>query len=187
MSNTDSGNYIGTDANGTAGVGNTGGGVLIGGGAQNNTVGPDNVIAHNGEDGVEVYESGTTGNAITHNSIFSNTMGINLVSGGNAYIAAPVIVTTTLGSVHVVGSACPGCTVEVFANSDTDGEGETYVGGAAATAGGAFTVTVSHLSKPYLTATATDAISGTSEFSAVFTATVTGAAPVYLPVVLSSF
>lgn len=114
-------------------------------------------------------------------------MGINLMASTNGRIAAPVIVTTTLRSLHVVGTACPGCTVEVFANGDADGEGETYLGRAPATAGRAFTVTVSHLGKPYLTATATDAISGTSEFSAVFTAMVTGPAPVYLPVVLCSF
>lgn len=65
MSNSVSGNYIGTDANGTAGASNTGDGVAIGGGAQNNTVGPDNVIAHNGGNGVEVYDSSTTGNTIT--------------------------------------------------------------------------------------------------------------------------
>ena len=187
MSNTVSGNYIGTDANGTAVLSNIGDGVAIGGGAQSNAVGPDNVIAHNGEDGIEVYESNTTGNTITHNSIFSNTMGINLVSSANGRIAAPVIVTTTLGSVHVVGTACPGCTVEVFENGDTDGEGETYVGSSTATGSGAFTVTASYLSKPYLTATATGVVSGTSEFSAVFTATVTGPAPVYLPLVLRSF
>jgi hypothetical protein len=58
--------------------------------------------------------------------------------------------------------------VEVFENSDADGEGETYVGNTIATAGGAFTVTVSSLTQFHVTATATDAISGTSEFSAVF-------------------
>jgi hypothetical protein len=43
--------------------------------------------------------------------------------------------------------------------------------------------TVSTLTVPYLTATATDAISGTSEFSSVFTYTVTGV-NIYLPMVL---
>jgi hypothetical protein len=126
--------------------------------------------------------SRVTGNTITQNSIFSNTLGIDLVNGANGGIDAPVIVTTTLGSVNVVGSACPGCTVELFENSDTDGEGETYAGNAAADPGGAFTVTVDFLSDPYLTATATDPVSGTSEFSAVFTAPLPG--PIYLPIVL---
>ena len=52
--NTVSGNYIGTDAGGTADLGNGEFGVSIYGGAQNNTVGPGNVIAHNGGDGVVV-------------------------------------------------------------------------------------------------------------------------------------
>ncbi len=183
------GNYIGTAASGTDVLGNTCAGVYIRSNAQNNTIGPGNVIAHNSGDGVEVDGGGTSGNTITQNSILSNTMGIDLVSGANEGIAAPVIITTTQGSVNVVGSACPGCTVEVFMNDDSDGEGETYVGDTTATAGGAFTVTVSYLIAPYLTATATDAISGTSEFSEVFIATVQGAPPptmTYLPFISKS-
>jgi parallel beta-helix repeat protein len=182
ITNTISGNYIGTDASGTEALGNTYYGVFISSDAENNTVGPDNVIAHNGGDGVAVDGGYTTGNTITQNSIFSNDVGIDLTIGANGAIAAPVIVTTTVGSVNVLGTACAGCTVEVFENGDTDGEGETYVGDTTATASGAFTVTVSSLSKPYLTATATDAVSGTSEFSMVFTATeLAGVGNIYLP------
>jgi hypothetical protein len=186
--NTISGNYIGTDASGMGALGNVEYGVQIQGNAQNNTVGPGNVIAYNGNDGVEVYGSGTNGNVITQNSIFSNIMGIDLMFNANGNIAAPVIVTTTVGSVNIVGTACPNCTVEVFENSDTDGEGETYVGSAVADGSGDFTVTVSHLTKPYLTATATDA-RGTSEFSEVFEATVELAppvSPIYLPIVMKN-
>jgi hypothetical protein len=182
--NTVSRNYIGTAADGVAALGNAEHGVYFYLGAQDNTVGPDNVIAHNGGDGVRMGGVSTTGNAITQNSIFANTMGIDLFDGANASIAAPEILTTTRGSVHVVGTACPGCTVEVFTNGDADGEGETYVGDDTADAGGAFTVTVSYLSDRYLTATATGAVSGTSEFSAVFTATETGHRTIYLPVTL---
>jgi hypothetical protein len=184
--NTVSGNYIGLASGGTGALGNIEYGVEIGDGAQNNTVGPGNVIAHNGNDGVEVYGSSTNGNIITQNSIFSNDMGIDLMLNANGDIAAPVIVTTTVGSVNVVGTACTGCTVEVFENSDADGEGETYVGDTTVTASGAFTVTVSSLSDPYLTATATDATDGTSEFSEVFTATVPVGRDVYLPIILKN-
>ena len=173
MTATISGNYIGVAANGVNSLGNTNHGIFMESYAQNYSIGPGNVIAHNGSDGVNVKGSNAYGNLVTQNSIFSNTMGIDLVSGANGGITAPVIVTTTLGSVNVVGTACAGCTVEVFENSDTDGEGETYVGDTTATASGAFTVTVSSLNNPYLTATATDAISGTSEFSEMFTATAT--------------
>ena len=182
--NTVSANFVGTAADGVAGLGNAQHGVYIYADAQDNTVGPDNVIAHNGGDGVRVGGASTTGNAITQNSIFSNTLGIDLVDGANGSIAPPEIVTTTLGSVHVVGTACPGCTVELFTNGDTDGEGETYVGEDIADGSGAFSITVTYLDDPYLTATATGAVSGTSEFSAVFTATVTGHRSIYLPVTL---
>ncbi len=186
--NTVSGNYIGTDASGTADLGNGYDGVWINYGAQNNTVGPGNVIAHNGWDGVEVDGSSTSGNTITQNSIFSNDMGIRLTDGANGGIAAPLIVTTSVGSLDIVGTACAGCTVEVFENGDTDGEGETYVGDTTANVSGAFTVTVICPSDPYLTATATDAISGTSEFSAVFTSTVTvTCTKVYLPIILKNY
>jgi CSLREA domain-containing protein len=190
MSNTVSGNYIGTDKDGMADLGNTLWGVGFDSGPQNNTLGPGNIIAHNGFDGVEVDGGSTTGNIITQNSIFSNTVGIDLTGGAHGGIAAPVIMTTTVGSVNIVGTACADCTVEVFENSDADGEGETYVGDTTATTSGAFTVTVSSLSDPYLTATATDAISGTSEFSEVFTATVPLAppvSPVYLPIILKNY
>jgi hypothetical protein len=162
------------------------GGVYIKWFAHNNIVGPDNVIAHNGVYGV-VVEEYTTGITITQNSIYSNTMGIELAAGANGGIAAPVIVTTTTGSVNIIGTACSNRTVEVFQNSDNDGEGEDYVGEATADASGAFTVAVTSLNRPYLTATATDVISGTSEFSAVFTITVPLApatGPVYLPIIM---
>ncbi|MCP4537172.1 MAG: hypothetical protein GY832_08485 [Chloroflexi bacterium] len=181
--NTISGNVIGADVNGTGDLGNSRHGVYID--ARHNIVGPDNVIAYSGRDGVEV-EDGKTGNTITQNSIFANQMGIDLRDGANGNIPAPAIVDTSLGSVNISGTACPNCTVEVFENSDADGEGETYVGSAAAGTGGDFTVVVGYLNQPYLTTTATDD-RGTSEFSAVFTATVMGAAPtdpLYLPIVI---
>jgi titin len=163
-----SGNYIGTDPNGTTDQGNSEDGVYIDNGAQNNTVGPDNMIAYNGRDGVRVNGSTTMGNVITENSIFSNSDGINLLGGANGDIPTALIIATTLGSVNITGTACPHCTVELFENSDTDGEGETFIGSTVADFSGIFTLTVPHLGSPYLTATATD-IRGTSEFPNVFT------------------
>jgi hypothetical protein len=188
MSNTIAGNYIGLTVKGTSELAN-GYGVHITDGAQDNTVGPKNVIAHNLSSGVEVMMAATLGNVITHNSIFSNSEGINLESDAHGGIAAPVIITTTQGSVNIIGTACVGCSVEVFQNGDTDGEGETYVAQTTADAGGNFTVTVSSLAQSYLTATATDVISGTSEFSDVFTATVELAPEsfmIFLPTVLNN-
>ncbi|NIN66029.1 MAG: right-handed parallel beta-helix repeat-containing protein, partial [Anaerolineae bacterium] len=66
MSNTISGNYIGTDASGSVDLGNVGCGVWIVGGAQANVIGGDtvgerNIIAFNDLDGVLV-DGATTGN-----------------------------------------------------------------------------------------------------------------------------
>ena len=202
--NTVTGNYLGTNAAGDD-LGNGEDGIRIGSEAKYNWTGEktddrdndwkelfiwgaqktdwsNNVIAYNGGHGVMVDGNGTISNTITRNSIFSNSMGIVLTNGANGGITAPVIVTTT-EAVNIVGVACANCTVEVFENSDIDGEGETYVGDTTADTNGVFTVTVSSLNNPYLTATATDAISGTSEFSAVFTATVTGGYNIYVPII----
>ena len=80
------GNRIGTTANGTGALGNGVAGVLItGSNASNNLIGDgtsagSNTIAFNGEDGIEVQAG--TGNAISRNSIFSNTgLGIDLAGG----------------------------------------------------------------------------------------------------------
>ncbi|HVQ38769.1 MAG TPA: FG-GAP-like repeat-containing protein, partial [Pyrinomonadaceae bacterium] len=73
-------NYIGTDVNGTANLGNTFGGVTLSGGSNNrigNTSGGGNIIAFNGSGlgGVSV-SIGTndpfTGNQVRRNSIFGN-------------------------------------------------------------------------------------------------------------------
>jgi hypothetical protein len=120
---------------------------------------------------------------ISRNNIYANHyLGIEY---GAEFIPRPIIISTTnTGSINIFGTACPSCAVEVFENSDSDGEGETYMGNATANASGAFTVMVGALNKPYLTATATDAVKGTSKFSAVFT--VTEKISVYLPIVLNN-
>ena len=182
--NTISGNYIGIDARGTVGLGNTQDGVKIYDAAQNNNIGPGNLIASNGLDGVQIEGSVTTGNTITQNSIFFNNKGIHLVNNANGGIPAPVIYAATLASTNIVGYACSDCTVEVFENSDTDGEGETYIGSATASVGGFFTLFVSSLSNPFLTATATDVISGTSEFSEMINWT---ERYIHLPLVLKNY
>ena len=143
--------------------------------SQANYVGPYNIIAFNGSDGVQVDTPTAVSNLITRNHIFANGgLGIRLSNGGNSDIPAPVIQSTTFGSsssIRIAVSACPGCAVQVFNSRVPDGEGEFYLGGDVADAAGNYVLEVSGLPYPYLTATATDGPRGTSEFSAVFTST----------------
>ena len=83
--------------------------------------------------------------------------------------AAPVIAAVSGGSdlITIEGTACAGCTVEIFGNINNDGEGILYLGSAVAV-GGNFSLTEDSHGLHYLTATATDAALGTSEFSAVY-------------------
>jgi len=76
------GNYIGTDVNGTAPLGNGSHGVDVGQAPNNRiggAVGQGNIIAFNGESGVIVTNGTATGNSILTNSIYSNgNLGIDL-------------------------------------------------------------------------------------------------------------
>jgi hypothetical protein len=81
------GNRIGTDAAGTADLGNGGDGIRIFNGASNNQIGgtgpgEGNTIAFN-DDGVSIVGAMSLGNAIRRNSIFSNDeLGIDLSDDG---------------------------------------------------------------------------------------------------------
>lgn len=156
------GNHIGTDAVGTGALGNGWAGVSIQGGSQGNVIGPANHIAYNLGHGIRVSQNGTTGNTITQNAITSNdSRGILLGNGGNDELAAPAI--TAASAIQVSGTACPGCTVEVF--SDPEDEGAVYEGFTTADGAGDWSLPVSPTG-PNVTATATDAAGNTSEFSA---------------------
>ena len=68
------GNYIGTNINGTAALGNGGAGIDLGTGAASNTIGgadPNarNVISGNSGDGIQIFGAGTTGNLVQGNYI----------------------------------------------------------------------------------------------------------------------
>jgi parallel beta-helix repeat protein len=172
-----SNNRIGTDASGVAPLGNRGNGVSIEGGEHSFVQG--NTIAFNGATGVKVGTS--CNNSIRRNSIHSNDEGgIVLADGGNDMLPAPVI--TSARPTQVSGTACPGCTVEVF--SDDVDQGRVYEGTTVADALGRFTFSSpGGLTGPFITATATDGEGNTSDFSSPMAV----GESVYLPLVLKAW
>jgi CSLREA domain-containing protein len=166
-------------------------GVLVADRASGNVVGPGNVIANNP---VGVWVTGTNTQANTHfdtitrNSIFSNNgLGIRIDAPANDSISAPGIAGATTSA--VTGSACAGCTVEVFvAQPDPSGagEGKTLVGSGTASSSGDFTVPISSaLAGEKVTATATDAGGNTSQFSVNTTVQSSGGATIPLAPLLN--
>src|SRR5207248_1004230 len=104
--NTVAGNFIGTDAAGTASLGNVGNGVQISG--PGNTLGGStaaarNIISANGTIGVYVAGANATGNLVTGNFIGTDATG----SFGRANANQGVLVTAdhnTIGTYSNVGS-----------------------------------------------------------------------------------
>lgn len=180
-------NAIGTNEAGTAtNLGNAFYGVHVVNGSHN-TIKRGNTIAYNGTHvtsaGVRVDGASATFNTITQSSIHDNSgKGIELANGGNAGLSTPTISQASCQG-PVEGSACAGCTIEVF--SDAADEGRVYAG-----------TTTAHsilpsfswsgtVSGPNVTVTATDSQGNTSEFSAPFN--VGTCNPVYLPIVLRQY
>ncbi len=142
--NTLLGNYIGTDASGTADLGNAQEGVYLLNGSDSSTVGGsaagENLIRFNDLNGVLINGSST--NEVSHNQVKDNTdsgvlveagayqnrihensiygngdLGIKLTGDGNHNYAAPVITSAFWdgASADVIGTATPDAEVEIFA------------------------------------------------------------------------
>lgn len=156
------GNTIGTDPAGGIDLGNALAGVFVDSFSHTNTIGPDNVIIHNGESGVVVYGTAATLNTITHNSITANDeLGIDLRFGANEGLQPPIIAQATTEQMQ--GTACPSCLVEIF--GDPDGEGAMWDGVAYADADGNWLwPRTPTWGLDWATATATDDDGNTSEF-----------------------
>jgi len=164
------GNLIGTDMSGTGNLGNRSSGMWIETGNKN-VVGPDNIIAYNKRCGIQVDGAESLGNSLTQNSIHDNNeSGICAVNGGNATIAAPLILEFDLLTGSVAGLTCPSCTVEVF--SDNDGEGGFYEGRIGADDNGSFLFKKeTPFTNSQITVTTTDTEGTTSTFSIPTTGT----------------
>jgi parallel beta-helix repeat protein len=157
-------NSIGTDASGSPKLGNKLHGIIIRGRAQGNIIGPGNVIAYNGWDGVCVTGTKTLSNKITRNSITANDgLGIDNVNGGNGELRPPIITLVT--STTIGGQAQPGAIIELF--TDPFFEGQQFITSTKADMSGTFTATLTTpLTAPLVTATSTDAAGNTSQFAA---------------------
>jgi len=161
--NTISGTLIGVDAEGNA-RGNRYQGVWIEG-VGGNTVGPRNVIAYNGGSGIEVDSPSGAPTTITRNLIYSNTgLDIHLFNMSHTEVPAPVIVLVDLAAGSVTGTACPGCTVEIFS---TDASGAAFFEGSTTSArDGSFDYyNNAPLRGTSVCATSTDNTGATSAFS----------------------
>lgn len=150
-------NRIGTAADGVSPLANSGDGIEIASGGSNNQIGgmdasDGNIIAFNGEDGVQITDSGVApiNNPILGNAIYSNSgLGINLSldlvtpndagdadSGANNLQNFPVITAAQPGSTRVIGTlnstANTVFRIEFFnsplADSTGNGEGQFFVG-----------------------------------------------------------
>lgn len=114
--------------------------------------------------GVRIEGSTSLSNAITMNSIYQNTgLGIQLVSGGNAEIDAPVITSATCST--VTGTTCSNCSVQIY--SDNEDEGRVFETLTNANSSGDFAFTdFTGFTGPYFTAIAFDTAGNASQFSA---------------------
>jgi hypothetical protein len=185
------GNYVGVAANGTTPLGNLYGVKVFGFNSRigGETAGAPNLIVNSSEQGVVV--TGGTGNSIQRNSIYGNSMGIDLGNNGvtpndpldadtgpNNLQNAPVLTSietatgfTVNGALHSMPSKA--YLLEFFANcaldSGNQGEGQTFLGSRDVTTNSmgdvTFSTTFPAPSCPIITANATDPDGNTSEFS----------------------
>ena len=158
------GNLIGTDSNGTGDNGNYTG-IYVTSGSTYNTIGPENIIAFNKEEGVQIYNPGSLFNTITCNSIHSNgVLGILLNEDGNGNLPAPSVASADAQTGNLSGNTCANCIVEIF--SDRGNEGAIYEGRVVADANGYFSFEKGKpFAGPNITLTATTVNGSTSGFA----------------------
>ncbi len=151
------GNLIGTDEAGADWLGNERNGVSIVENAHDNTIGPDNIIANNGNFGIVFEQSAKLGNTDIQNIIYDNGI-------GKGQPAQPVFFEMDLAAGTANGITCPNCMVEIFSTADF--EGEIFEDQASANENGYFSVHKSGgFTGPLLTARAINTYNRTSLFS----------------------
>jgi serpin B len=122
--NTVTGNLIGTDAEGTDDLGNSLDGVVLWEGAQNNTIGPDNIITNNGRFGV-YYDWDSLQNTIIQNIFYDNGGGALAPNLTGSTDLAPWLKSTEFLTdfredfVHTVIDECTGTETRVARSNGT--------------------------------------------------------------------
>jgi hypothetical protein len=155
--NTVTGNLIGVDVGGADWLGNQRFGVGISEGASENTIGPDNIIANNGESGIYASPELAPLNTITQNDIYDNGI-------GRGWPAYPALFDFDLNAGTVTGATCPNCSIEVHSTSGY--EGEVFEAETSADQLGIFTINKGEaFTGPFLVARVTDTHGKTSYFS----------------------
>jgi hypothetical protein len=146
-------NIIGADAAGENCVENFGYGITLNAGPSE-TVIEDNLIRCNKAGGILLQGASTRDNVLRRNRFADNDgFPIHVIQGANRGVEPPVIVAA--GTVEAYGTACPGCTVEIF--SDPLDEAIAYEGSTEADAEGNWTLRKAEgFTHRYLTGTATD-------------------------------
>lgn len=158
--NTVHGNWIGTNMDGSLSS-QWNSGVIVGGGAHHNQIGPDNVIANNAKWGIWVRQENTISNTLTQNKVYGNGWGaIVLEEGGNNLLDAPLIKTNSQNSIS--GKATSNGTVELFRT--TSGQADEFIGSATSDENGDF-IWNGEVTTEDITATFTDAVGNTSALS----------------------
>jgi hypothetical protein len=198
------GNFIGTASDGVTPLGNGLDGVVVRNGAANNFIGPHNLIAHNGGNGVLIEITAGPGNGVRENIIMSNG-GLSIDIGGdgvspndngdedsgpNDYQNKPTIfsartdgVTTTIrGTLNSAASSS--YSIELFVQTPSLGfASQSFLGAVTLTTdrdgNGEFETTLASFipAGNLITATATDGFNNTSEFSTPVTV---GSIPILL-------
>ena len=137
-------------------------GVLVFNNSSENII-RENIIGYNKGWGIKVSGVNSIRNTISQNFIADNIgLGIDNADGGNLELSTPVIVSVS--NTEISGTAGPNQVIEIFA--DSSNEGKEYLESTISDASGNFSVTlISSLILPYITATATDDLGNTSEFS----------------------
>ncbi len=166
------GNLVGTDDKGLQKWGNNGPGIFLEGDANNNVIGPDNIVAYNGVQGVgggiEVRSAKVEGNRFTQNELYDNSAA-PIFFNYQAFedpqrIQPPAILDFDLAKGTVNGVTCPQCVVELYIN-ESDNKG-VFTGQVVADAQGYFSYDQTKLfSGESLKATTYRQGYNTSEFS----------------------